>query len=178
MKKLKIIGDKMLKILKFLTVVTIIILASSSFINCSNTSLPYKYKEDTVATTTPSEIKNEPEKPSYDPSTPPVKENGSFRDFIVTLKKPVLVDFGSTNCVPCKMMEPILEDLKMNYTDQLETFFVNVSQDNQKTSEFGITVIPTQVFFDASGKELHRHIGFFSKEEILETFKSYNISIK
>jgi len=66
----------------------------------------------------------------------------------------------------------------LNYNDQFETIFVNVAQDNAKTSEFGITVIPTQVFFDASGKELYRHIGFFSKEEIFNTFKSYNIFIK
>jgi len=168
----------MYKLMKCLIIITLVFVFSSSFINCSNTSLPFKYKDETVASNKPSETNNESDKLSYDPSTPPVQSSGSFRDYISSLNRPVLVDFGSTNCIPCKMMEPILEELKLNYNDQFETIFVNVAQDNAKTSEFGITVIPTQVFFDASGKELYRHIGFFSKEEIFNTFKSYNIFIK
>lgn len=104
--------------------------------------------------------------------------SGSLKDYIKSLNKPVMVDFGSTGCVPCKMMEPILEDLKNNYYDKFETIFINVSKDLESTREFSINVIPTQIFFDSDGKELFRHIGFFSKEDILKTFTSYGISIQ
>lgn len=103
---------------------------------------------------------------------------GSLKDYIKSLGKPVIIDFGSTGCIPCKMMEPILQELSKNYSDKFETIFVNVAKDTKGTQEFGINVIPTQIFFDADGNELYRHIGFFSKEEILNTFESYGISVK
>lgn len=107
-----------------------------------------------------------------------ISYTGSLKDYIKNLGKPVIIDFGSTGCVPCKMMEPVLQELSKNYSDKFETIFINVAKDTKGTQEFGINVIPTQIFFDAEGKELYRHIGFFSKEEILNTFESYGVSVK
>ena len=104
--------------------------------------------------------------------------SGPFYDSIVALKKPVLVDFGSTGCIPCKLMEPILEDLKQNYSDRFETIFVHVQTEPEKIKEFGIQIIPTQIFFDANGKEILKHVGFFSKEEILQTFLDNKIPVE
>ncbi|MCF7816351.1 MAG: thioredoxin family protein [Kiritimatiellales bacterium] len=80
---------------------------------------------------------------------------------------PKLVDLGAGKCVPCKMMKPTLEDLKANYADRFETVFIDVWENEGAGEQYGIRVIPTQIFYDTDGKELFRHEGFFSKEDIL-----------
>ncbi len=80
---------------------------------------------------------------------------------------PKLVDLGSKSCVPCKMMEPILENLRKEYAEQFETVVIDVWKNKAAAKQYDIRVIPTQIFFDAEGKELFRHEGFLSKEEIL-----------
>jgi thioredoxin 1 len=102
----------------------------------------------------------------------------TFAQYIKTLRKPVIVDFGSTSCVPCKMMVPVLEELKIKYSQDLETIFIHVNEDPEKVKEFKINTIPTQVFFDAKGNEISRHIGFISTADILSTFASQGITIK
>ena len=89
----------------------------------------------------------------------------------VTTGLPRLVELGSTTCVPCKMMKPIIEELTTEYAGKLEVVFVDVHRQSVLADKFGIRVIPTQVFLDASGKELFRHEGFFPKEEILAKWK-------
>ena len=84
---------------------------------------------------------------------------------------PRLVDLGSSQCIPCKMMKPALDDLKANYADRFDTVFIDVLQDPQAGQEYGISVIPTQIFFDADGNELFRHEGFLSREDILTKWK-------
>ena len=84
---------------------------------------------------------------------------------------PRLVDLGADRCVPCKAMAPILESLRIEYAGQFEVQFIDVWRNPAAGEPFRIYAIPTQVFFDASGRELLRHSGFFSKEEILATWK-------
>lgn len=86
---------------------------------------------------------------------------------------PRLVDLGAKTCIPCKRMAPILDELKADYAGRLEVEFIDVSiKDNVPLAkQYGIGRIPTQVFLDAAGKELWRHEGFLSKEEILAKWK-------
>ncbi len=84
---------------------------------------------------------------------------------------PRLVDLGAGMCIPCKLMAPILEELKKEYEGRLEVVFVDVNEDKGATDKYKIDLIPTQIFFDPSGKELFRHTGFFSKEDILAKWK-------
>ena len=112
-----------------------------------------------------------------DPPTGTTPSGGTFAEEIAAIGKPVMVDFGMESCVPCKMMVPILEDLETNYPQDVKIMFVHVAKEQSKTKEFGIQMIPTQVFFDASGKELERHTGFMSKEDILATFQKHGIII-
>lgn len=91
---------------------------------------------------------------------------------------PRLVDLGADRCIPCKMMAPILEELKKDYAGVFEVHFIDVWKNSEAGKEFGIKVIPTQVFFDGSGKELERHSGFISKDDILATWKRLGINIK
>jgi len=84
---------------------------------------------------------------------------------------PRLVDLGAGLCIPCKLMAPILEELKKEYEGRLEVVFIDVNEDKEATDKYKIDLIPTQIFFDPSGKELFRHTGFFSKEDILAKWK-------
>lgn len=80
---------------------------------------------------------------------------------------PRMVDVGADKCIPCKMMAPILEELKKDYAGRVDVEFVDVWKNPSAGTQYAIQMIPTQLFFDASGKELFRHVGFFGKEEIL-----------
>lgn len=84
---------------------------------------------------------------------------------------PRLVDLGATKCIPCKMMAPILEDLKKTYAGKIDVQFIDVWENPAAGGQYGIKVIPTQIFYDAAGKELFRHEGFFGKDDILAKWK-------
>jgi thioredoxin 1 len=86
---------------------------------------------------------------------------------------PKLTDLGSKECIPCKKMAPILEDLKNDYAGKFNVEFIDVwvKENAPKAKEFGIKSIPTQIFFDAAGKELWRHEGYISKEDILAKWR-------
>ena len=88
---------------------------------------------------------------------------------------PRLVDLGAGKCIPCKMMAPILEDLKTEYAGKFEVVFIDVWENPDVGTEYGIRMIPTQIFYDASGKELFRHEGFFSKTDILTKWKELGV---
>lgn len=90
---------------------------------------------------------------------------------------PRLVDLGAGECIPCKMMAPILEELKKEYTGIFQVEFIDVWKNPDAGKKYSIRLIPTQIFFDASGKELFRHEGFFSKEDILSKWKEFGIEI-
>ena len=94
-----------------------------------------------------------------------------------TAKLPRLVDLGATKCIPCKIMAPILEGLKKEYKGRLEVVFIDVWENPDEAKKSGIRVIPTQIFYDASGKELFRHEGFFSKEDILGKWKEFGVEL-
>jgi thioredoxin 1 len=90
---------------------------------------------------------------------------------------PRLVDLGADKCIPCKMMKPILDELKQEYKEQFQVVFIDVWKNPDKVKEYGISIIPTQIFYDASGKELFRHEGFFSKEDILGKWKEFGVEL-
>jgi thioredoxin 1 len=92
-----------------------------------------------------------------------------------TMNVPRLVELGSTTCIPCTMMAPILEELREEYEGRLKVEFIDVNQDRAAVQVYGIRVIPTQIFFDASGRERDRHEGFISKENILAKWKALGV---
>lgn len=89
--------------------------------------------------------------------------------------KPSMIEFGSTGCVPCDMMQPILEKLKKKFPDKLNVVFVHVGEDQMLGARFGIRMIPVQVFYDAQGKEVFRHKGFFKEEDVLKQLKKMGV---
>jgi thioredoxin 1 len=90
---------------------------------------------------------------------------------------PRLVELGSTTCVPCKMMTPILGELEKEYRGKLRVEFINVSRDPSAARSYGVRAIPTQVLYDKSGKEVYRHVGFYPKEDILAKFKEHGVRL-
>jgi thioredoxin 1 len=87
----------------------------------------------------------------------------------------VMLELGSVGCIPCEQMKPVMEKLRTNYKGKLEVIFVDVRRDGENGRKFGVTMIPTQVFLDRSGKEFHRHIGFYRYEEIVPVLKKAGI---
>lgn len=94
---------------------------------------------------------------------------------VPSAKLPRLLDLGAGKCIPCKMMKPILDDLKANYADRFVTEFIDVWENPDAGKQYGIEVIPTQIFYDAEGKELFRHVGFYGKEDILAKWKELDV---
>lgn len=79
-----------------------------------------------------------------------------------------LIDLGANQCVPCKMMAPILDKLQKDYKDKAAIVVIDVYKYNDQVQRFGIRAIPTQIFFDPNGKEVYRHVGFMSEKAIVE----------
>ena len=89
--------------------------------------------------------------------------------------KAVMLELGSVGCIPCEQMKPVMDKLRSGYKDKLEVYFVDVKRDNAAGRRFGVYMIPTQVFLDKSGKEFHRHVGFYPYEEIAPVLKKAGI---
>ena len=82
--------------------------------------------------------------------------------------KPALYEFGAGYCVSCKEMAKIMTELTAQYGDQLEVRMVYADEEKELFKKYKIMLIPTQVFLDAAGKEVDRHIGALSKEEVIK----------
>ena len=72
-------------------------------------------------------------------------------------------------------MKPILEELSVEYKYELNVVIVEVDDNVDLTRQFGIMMIPTQIFLDSDGKEVFRHVGFYPKEEIIVQLKKMGI---
>jgi thioredoxin 1 len=90
--------------------------------------------------------------------------------------KPVLVDFGSNSCIPCRQLRPILQEIRKEQEGKLEVLVIDVYKHQNLSSEYRIQVIPTLVFFDSKGKEMFRHQGFKPKTALMEELKKIGIS--
>jgi thioredoxin 1 len=91
--------------------------------------------------------------------------------------RPRLLDLGASQCIPCKMMAPILDELKDAYLGRLDVEFIDVRQNPNAAAPYGVESIPTQIFFDAAGKEIYRHQGFIAKEDILKKWQELGIDL-
>ena len=87
-----------------------------------------------------------------------------------------MIDLGATECIPCKMMAPILAELKTQYAGKADILFIDVWKDPVQAKTYGIQTIPTQVFFDRNGREAFRHIGFMDKKRIVDILTKLGVS--
>jgi thioredoxin 1 len=97
-------------------------------------------------------------------------------------KKPKItfIELGSVNCIPCKKMQPIMKSLEKKYGEQLKVVFYDVwkKEHKDKGQKYGIKLIPTQIFQDENGKEIHRHEGYYPEKEIDKFLQSKGLKIK
>ena len=91
--------------------------------------------------------------------------------------KVTFVELGSVNCIPCKMMQPIMEEIEKEYAGQVKVVFHDVWTEDGRpyAQKYGIRLIPTQVFLDSEGNEYFRHEGFFPKEDLVEVLKQQGV---
>lgn len=87
------------------------------------------------------------------------------------------IELGSVHCVPCKQMQPIMKSIEEKYGSQIKVVFYDVNKEKEKSREYGIRLIPTQVFLDANGKEIHRHEGFYPEESIDKFLQSNGLKL-
>lgn len=91
---------------------------------------------------------------------------------------PKLVDLGKGTCIPCKKMAPILEELAREYEGRAIVEVIDLRSSPQAATEYGIKLIPTQVFFDNRGVEVWRHEGFLAKDQIVAKFAELGVKPK
>jgi len=94
-----------------------------------------------------------------------------------TASRPRLIDLGADKCIPCKMMAPILAELKKEYAGELEVVFIDVWKNREEGARYDISIIPTQIFYAADGKELFRHEGFYAKKDILAKWRELGVKL-
>ncbi len=94
-----------------------------------------------------------------------------------TQRIPRLVDLGAGKCIPCKAMAPILDGLKTEYAGRMDVQFIDVWKDPDAGRAYGVSIIPTQIFYAADGRELARHQGFMDKDAILAQWKALGVSL-
>lgn len=87
-----------------------------------------------------------------------------------------MIDLGATECIPCKMMAPIIEELKKEYAGRADILFIDVWKNPDQAKKYGIRAIPTQIFLDAEGREVHRNVGFMDKKRIVDVLTRLGVS--
>jgi thioredoxin 1 len=95
-------------------------------------------------------------------------------------KLPSLIDFGSHSCIACKKMTPVLDGLKKEFKDIFDVEFIDVSLTKNLVTAYSYKIqrIPTQIFLDSDRKELWRHEGYLSRDEILAKWKELKYTFK
>ncbi len=78
-----------------------------------------------------------------------------------------MIDLGATECIPCKMMAPVMKKVEADYQGKAEIAFIDVWKNQDQAPKYKIRAIPTQIFYDASGTEVFRHEGFMSEKDIV-----------
>lgn len=86
--------------------------------------------------------------------------------------RPTVADFGARSCIPCKKMAPILEELNQELKGKANVLFSDLTESYTLAGAFRIQMMPTQIFYNAEGKEVNRHIGFIDKPAILKELKA------
>lgn len=86
--------------------------------------------------------------------------------------KPTVIDLGARSCTSCKKMAPVLEALATEYRSKANVLFIDVNEDRDAAKKFRIQMIPTQIFYDAKGREVKRHIGVMERTDIIKELKA------
>ena len=97
-------------------------------------------------------------------------KDSEFEEKVLKSETPVLVDFWAPWCGPCKMAEPVLEELSEQYKDKVNIVKLNIDENQSSPGQYGVMSIPTTVLFK-DGKEIGRQIGFAGKDTFEDLLK-------
>jgi thioredoxin 1 len=86
-----------------------------------------------------------------------------------------MIDLGAKKCIPCKMMAPILEKMERKYEGKAAVVFIDVWEHREQASRFRVRAIPTQIFFNAVGEEIYRHVGFLAEKDIVSQLEKMGV---
>ena len=86
-----------------------------------------------------------------------------------------MIDLGAKKCIPCKMMAPILAKMEKQYEGKAAIVFIDVWKHNEQAKRFGIRAIPTQIFYNETGNEVYRHVGFMDEKAIINQLKKMGV---
>jgi thioredoxin 1 len=89
--------------------------------------------------------------------------------------KVTFIELGADKCIPCKAMQPVMREIAQEYKGIIQVVFYDVWKTPKYAKDYGIQMIPTQVFIDKNGKEISRHVGFYAKDEIIKMLKEKGI---
>jgi len=89
--------------------------------------------------------------------------------------KVTFIELGADRCIPCKAMQPVMREIAKEYKGTIQVVFYDVWKTPKYAKEYGIQLIPTQVFIDKNGEEIFRHVGFYAKDEIIKMLKEKGI---
>lgn len=109
-------------------------------------------------------------------------EQANEEDLIITDEqldfskhKVTFIELGADKCIPCKAMQPVMREIAQEYKGTIQVVFYDVWKTPKYAKDYGIQMIPTQVFIDKNGEEIFRHVGFFPKEDIIKMLKEKQI---
>jgi thioredoxin 1 len=94
---------------------------------------------------------------------------------LVSKRVPVLLEFGRGWCIPCKYMKPILDDMAKAYSGKAIVTTVDMDANKDLVRDFGIRMMPTQVFLAPDGKEFFRNEGTLEREQIAQVFEKMGV---
>ena len=94
----------------------------------------------------------------------------NFQAEVLDSTLPVIVEFYSDSCIPCKQLAPILGDIEDDYEEQLKVLKVNVNFDAELAEQYSVMASPTILFFKG-GEEVNRIRGLAKKPQLEEAVK-------
>ena len=89
--------------------------------------------------------------------------------------KVTFIELGADRCIPCKAMQPVMREIAQKYKGTIQVVFYDVWKTPKYAKDYGIKMIPTQVFIDKKGDEIFRHVGFYAKDDIIKMLKEKGI---
>jgi len=89
--------------------------------------------------------------------------------------KVTFIELGADKCIPCKAMQPVMREIAQEYKGTIQVVFYDVWKIPKYAKDYGVQMIPTQVFIDKNGDEIFRHVGFYAKDDIIKMLREKRI---